>query len=77
MLSEYLDLPFLLRTAGEPVVSARSAREALACLDRWCPERIIVDLECYNADEVIRFARQHCPLAPVLSTDDLVLPLPA
>lgn len=77
VLSEYLDLPFLLRTAGEQVVAARSAREALACLDRWYPERIIVDQTCRDADEVLQFVRRHCPQATILSPDDVDLPMPA
>jgi hypothetical protein len=60
VLSEYLDLPFLLRASGEAVVAVRSAREALDYLTFTCPSRIVVDLACYDAGRVTAFAGTHC-----------------
>lgn len=61
ILSEYLDLTFVLRSAGELVVSARSAQEALECLSHWRPRRIIVDMNCYGAREVWAYAQKRYP----------------
>lgn len=60
VLSEYLDLPFMLRAQGEQVVSVRSAREALEYLSLCCPTRIVVDTDTFGADHVLRFAQQRC-----------------
>ena len=72
VLSEYLDLPFSLRVAGKPVVSARSYREALACLEVCCPTEIVVDMNTYCAQEVVSFARQRHPHVPI-EEDDAVI----
>jgi hypothetical protein len=61
VLSEYLDLSYLLRHAGEQVVAARSAKEALEWLGRCSPRRIVVDSDCKGAEQVMAFARRHCP----------------
>lgn len=60
VLSEYLDLSYLLRQTGEPVVAVRSAREALEWLGRCCPSRIVVDPDCLGAEQVLAYARTHC-----------------
>ncbi len=60
VLSEYLDLPFLLRASGEAVVAVRSAKEALDYLTFTCPSRIVVDDACYDAARVVAFAGTHC-----------------
>lgn len=60
VLSEYLDLPFVLRKTGESVIAARSAAEALECLRHWCPSRIIIDMNCYAAEDVLAYAHRHC-----------------
>lgn len=65
VISEYLDLPFMLRAGGHEVVSVRSAREALDCLTHWSPSRIIVDTQCHDADRVLAYARQFCPSARI------------
>jgi len=72
VLSEYLDLPFLLRTLGKPVVSARSYREALACLQVCSPTELIVDAGTYGADEVVSYARRYCTETR-LEFDDAVI----
>ncbi|HWI66404.1 MAG TPA: hypothetical protein VNT75_31630 [Symbiobacteriaceae bacterium] len=61
VLSEYLDLPFLLRGAGRAVVAVRSAQEALEYLQVCCPLHIVVDTDSHGADEVVAFALEHCP----------------
>jgi hypothetical protein len=72
VLSEYLDLPFLLRASGEDVVSVRSAREALDCLDHWCPTRIIIDAGCEGAEQVLAYARRFCPSARVEMQEQVI-----
>lgn len=61
VLSEYLDLPFLLRAAGLPVVAVRSAQEAMEYLRLCCPRHIVVDTDSPDADQVLTFAQRHCP----------------
>jgi len=61
VLSEYLDLPFLLRSAGRAVVAVRSAREAMDYLKVCCPRHIVVDTDSHDAAQVIEFVRVHCP----------------
>jgi hypothetical protein len=65
VLSEYLDLPFLLRATGLPVVAVRSAREAVEYLRLCCPRHIVVDTDSADADQVIAFARHHCPQSTI------------
>lgn len=72
VVSEYLDLPFLLRKAGELVVSVRSAREAMDCLDSWHPARIIIDAECTGADEVLQYARRVYPDSRIELQDQVI-----
>jgi len=61
VLSEYLDLPFVMRSAGTAVVAVRSAREALEYLTVCCPRHIVIDTDSYGAGQVLEFARAHCP----------------
>lgn len=61
MLSEYLDLAFLLRSAGELVVNARSVTEALHCLTYYRPRRIVIDMGCYGAQHVLKYAQENYP----------------
>lgn len=61
VLSEYLDLPVILRDAGEPVVSVRSALEALECLENWAPARLVVDPEVAGYDQVVHMVRTYFP----------------
>lgn len=72
VLSEYLDLPFVLRTSGQIIVSARSAREAMDCLGHWCPSRIIIDMGCVGASQVISYARKWCPNVPIIPHDQVI-----
>lgn len=43
VVSEYLDLAYLLRQAGVPALTARSVPEALQCLEHWTPRRVVLD----------------------------------
>jgi len=43
------------------VVSARSAEEALACLSRWQPARLVIDMDCHGAKEVWEYAQKRYP----------------
>lgn len=43
VVSEYLDLAYLLRQAGVPALTARTSAEALQYLENWTPNRVIVD----------------------------------
>lgn len=61
VLSEYLDLSFLLRSSGRDVVAVRSAREALEYLLVCSPRYIVIDTDTHDAGSVIEFARLHCP----------------
>lgn len=72
VLSEYLDLPFLLRSAGQAVVAVRSAREALEYLEVCCPRHIVVDTDSFDADNVIAFARAHCPESIIEFHDSVI-----
>jgi hypothetical protein len=72
VLSEYLDLPFLLRARGESVVAVRSAREALDYLTHSSPSAIIVDAACYDSDRVVAFARSHCRHSRVEESEDVI-----
>lgn len=72
VLSEYLDLPFLLRSSGRAVVAVRSAREALEYLANCCPRHIIVDTDSHEADLVIAFARSHCPESVIEFHDSVI-----
>lgn len=72
VVSEYLDLSFVLRKAGESVVPARSASEAIDCLRHWCPSRIVVDTDCFGAEQVIAFAQQYCPQSTVEQHDQVI-----
>lgn len=72
VVSEYLDLSFVLRNAGRLVVACRSAREALGCLGHYCPECVVVDTECHGADAVLQFAREHCGGARIQLHEDAV-----
>lgn len=72
VVSEYLDLPFLMRTAGVPVISARSAREALESLRHCQPPRVVVDPGCYGIDGVLAFLRERYPNTAVEFADPVV-----
>lgn len=65
VLSEYLDLSFLLRSSGRDVVAVRSAREALEYLSVCCPLQIVIDTGTHNAAAVVEFARIHCPASSI------------
>lgn len=65
MLSEYLDLAFVLRSTGELVVNVRSATEALHCLSYYRPGRIVIDLSCYGAEHVVSYTHEQYPDLPV------------
>lgn len=65
VLSEYLDLSFLLRSSGRDVVAVRSAREALEYLLVCCPRYIVIDTDTHDAASVIEFARKHCPRSEI------------
>lgn len=43
VLSEYLDLAYLLRRSGIPALTARNAEEALTYLQNWLPQRLVLD----------------------------------
>ncbi len=77
VLSEYLDLTFVLRRAGERVVSARSAEEAFACLSHWRPARIVVDMNCYMATDVWAYAQNRYPDVRLEVPDQTISRLPA
>jgi hypothetical protein len=72
VVSEYLDLPFVLRHAGQPVVSARSAEEALDVLRHCKPARIIVDECCLGADSVVSYALSMYPSAAIEYQHDVI-----
>jgi|GEM_PF-3035956 len=72
VLSEYLDLPFLMRKAGVPVVSVRSAREALECLRFCCPSRVVIDMECHRSHQVLIYVQDRYPGVPVEAGDQVV-----
>ncbi len=61
VLSEYLDLPVILRESGEPVVSVRSALEALECLENWAPARLVIDTDVAGHDQVLHMVRTYFP----------------
>lgn len=61
VLSEYLDLAFVLRRMGELVVNARSATEALHCLNHYQPVKVIVDRNCHGAAHVIAYVQERHP----------------
>ena len=75
VVSEYLDVPFLLRKAGNLVISARTAEEALAYLRNSSPGHIVVDPSCMGAEAIHTFAARHCPHAVVQSQDDVIAQL--
>lgn len=72
VLSEYLDLPVVLREAGEPVVSVRSAIEALECLENWAPARLVVDHTVSGCDQVIHMVRTYLPDVRVEFLEDVI-----
>ncbi len=72
VLSEYLDLAFVLRRAGVLVVNARSKTEALNCLAHYQPVRIVVDQACEGAQHVLAFARERYPEVPVEVQDQAI-----
>ncbi|MDF2627910.1 MAG: hypothetical protein K0R39_1741 [Symbiobacteriaceae bacterium] len=72
VLSEYLDLPFLLRSSGRDVVAVRSAREALEYLLVCCPRFIVIDTDTHEATAVIDFVRIHCPESEIEYHDSVI-----
>lgn len=74
-MSEYLDVPFLLRKAGHLVVAARTVQEALDYLSRSTPSRIVVDPNCFGADAVSAYASRYCPQVAVESQEEVIAQL--
>jgi len=72
VLSEYLDLPVILREQGEPVVSCRSALEALECLENWAPARLVVDTDVAGHEQVLGMVQTYFPEVRVEYFDAVV-----